>query len=281
MTYKNIMNEIKRYERQYNLAHQEFYDGRKPGQNKIRKYDVEEAKMNAVFCALFDVEQAYESNYLPLKSLFIDQDRSLQNMISSKYDELFNKTMNDTFDENGESLINEIISLEEFKKVYMNFVKMAFKLSESDFLKLINYIKKTKEKSIAFHKKQTKIEEKKIVSKLLSDVKDNYKIFNENVSKTDKIVTKEEVYYKVLINAIFNSLEYDKISKEDVLKSFSSFEVIENDPGRSYYDKDVELAKKDAFNMYSDIFNKVYILGDKNKMKLRKKLENKMYKRAD
>lgn len=284
MTYKELKNKIEEYEENRKTAF--FIYGDHPGKQAKNMYYDAANKEKIVLSALFNAYNLME-NDIQVNSKVI-------------------KCSIDSFAEllNNESFLRENFNLEkqadaemsgidDFKKIYSVIFTEIFSLNERDRKKFIKYIKN---KLDEIYKKQAQVkrnEDNKIINQLTLDVDSNYFKFTKDKSKRENtvyhvgtpsevinayisLITKEQIIYNLLMNAIKNALigaDSSESIEEDILTSYSSLETYPNDK-KLYWDEEAYELSQNNFDLYKETYKNVFLLSKKSKSMLSKNLKS-------
>lgn len=285
MTYKEVKNNIKSYEKKYAVAYQVWGEH---GDNPTKRKNLEAARYRkeGAVSALFDAEELYSKNNYLSKELIkdhVDEFQSGVKKIIIKYKK-----------EGTEEFVDKAFYLEEQIKIYKKVFNSISELNDEDYLKkLIKYARRKKAKHLRSDVKDRETNEKSLVNQLTSDVNKSYDDYvkEQNTRKntvlhigTTKqqeqiyrtLISKEQINYCLLINAIKDALhESNNISNELIENNFNNIDVVLK-PRDKYLDNNAFHLSYEGVKLYSDTFSKVYSLTSKNKNKLQRKLKGKL-----
>lgn len=280
MTYKEIIKNIEKYEKKCNEAYMIYGDN---GQTEFKKMMYLEAKnkMTAALLALYDFCEIYRygENDSDVKSLL---DNYRQNKEPLKISL-------------GKSIKDEIYN-EECTNIYNTILDAALALRGKDFLKFIKYGEEKKRQHIRMHERKIKNQNKRTVNRLVEEVVYNYnkyysdkqirkeKTFHvgtpkEEIKAYEDLITKEEVLYTLLYDAINKALKsVDKnvlINKELVMYCFEKVNCFPLEKER-YFDEDAYELSQNGYEIYNETFKDTYGLSKKYQIKLNKKIDSKL-----
>ena len=203
-----------------------------------------------------------------------------------------------TMDEEAESTKDKAKKKEkqDFNKVYRFILEEALDLDEKEFLKLMKYGEQKINEHIKKDEKIRNKENTKVVNELVRKVSNNYDKFisdrrsrqqdyfhvgttKEEMNAHYNLITKEEVMYFLLYNAIEDAIRFENenilLSKELIESAFDRFTLKDKDKS-NFYDEDAYELSKNGYKIYKDTFERVYDLSKESKKKLVKRLNNKL-----
>lgn len=284
MTYKELKNKIEKYEENRKTAF--FVYGDHPGnQAKDMYYDAankEKVALSALFNAYNLMENDIQVNSEVIK-------RSIDSFAELLNNESF---LRENFNLEKQADV-EMSGIDDFKKIYSVIFTEIFSLNERDKKKLIKY---TKNKLDEIYKKQAQVkrnEDNKVINQLTLDVDSNYLKFTKDKSKRENtvyhvgtpsevinayisLITKEQIIYNLLMNAIKNALigaDSSESIEEDILTSYSSLETYPNDK-KLYWDEEAYELSQNNFDLYKETYKNVFLLSKKSKSMLSKNLKS-------
>ncbi len=284
MTYKELKNKIEEYEENRKTAF--FVYGDHPGnQAKDMYYDAAN-KEKVVLSALFNAYNLMENN-IQVNSEVIK--RSIDSFAELLNNESF---LRENFNLEKQADV-EMSGIDDLKKMYSVIFTEIFSLNERDIKKLIKY---TKNKLDEIYKNQAQAkrnEDNKVINQLTLDVDSNYLKFTKDKSKRENtvhhvstpsevinayisLITKEQIIYNLLMNAIKNALigaDSSESIEEDILTSYSSLETYPNDK-KLYWDEEAYELSQNNFDLYKETYKNVFLLSKKSKSMLSKNLKS-------
>ena len=279
MTYKDIRKVIESYENKCNEAYM-VYGDHDQTKEKWQIYLSAKNKKDAALAALYEISRYYR---------YAKEDEELKLGLMNHLDAM---------DEEAESTKDKAKQKEkqDFNKVYRFILEEALDLDEKEFLKLMKYGEQKINEHIKKDEKIRNKENTKVVNELVRKVSNNYDKFisdrrsrqqdyfhvgttKEEMNAHYNLITKEEVMYFLLYNAIEDAIRFENenilLSKELIESAFDRFTLKDKDKS-NFYDEDSYELSKNGYKIYKDTFERVYDLSKESKKKLVKRLNNKL-----
>lgn len=279
MTYKDIRKKIESYENKCNEAYM-VYGDHDQTKEKWQIYLSAKNKKDAALAALYEISKYYR---------YVREDEELKEGLMNHLN---------TMDEEAESTKGKAKQKEkqDFNKVYRFILEEALDLDEKEFLKLMKYGEQKINEHIKKDEKIRNKENTKVVNELVRKVSNNYDKFisdrrsrqqdyfhvgttKEEMDAHYNLITKEEVMYFLLYNAIEDAIRFENenilLSKELIESAFDRFTLKDKDKS-NFYDEDAYELSKNGYKIYKDTFERVYDLSKESKKKLVKRLNNKL-----
>ena len=279
MTYKDIRKKIESYENKCNEAYMVYGDHNQTDE-KWNSFIEAKNKKDAALAALYEISKYYR---------YVREDEELKEGLMNHLN---------TMDEEAESTKDKAKQKEkqDFNKVYRFILEEALDLDEKEFLKLMKYGEQKINEHIKKDEKIRNKENTKVVNELVRKVSNNYDKFisdrrsrqqdyfhvgttKEEMNAHYNLITKEEVMYFLLYNAIEDAIRFENenilLSKELIESAFDRFTLKDKDKS-NFYDEDSYELSKNGYKIYKDTFERVYDLSKESKKKLVKRLNNKL-----
>ena len=279
MTYKDIIKKIESYENKCNESYMVYGDNNKTDE-KWNSFIEAKNKKDAALAALYEISKYYR---------YVREDEELKEGLMNHLN---------TMDEEAESTKDKAKQKEkqDFNKVYRFILEEALDLDEKEFLKLMKYGEQKINEHIKKDEKIRNKENTKVVNELVRKVSNNYDKFisdrrsrqqdyfhvgttKEEMNAHYNLITKEEVMYFLLYNAIEDAIRFENenilLSKELIESAFDRFTLKDKDKS-NFYDEDAYELSKNGYKIYKDTFERVYDLSKESKKKLVKRLNNKL-----
>ncbi len=287
MTYKNVKDTIKFYEKKVSIEHQIWGEH---GNNPIKEKNflAAEYRRAAAVSALFDAEELYSKNN--------NLSKELLNKHINEFESGVKKLITNYNKECTEASVDKAFYLEEQVKIYKKVFNSIFELNAEDLKKIIKYAKRKKAKHLNADLKKLETNEKTLVNQLTSDVNKSYDEYakeqnarknivphvgttNEEVEIYKSLISKEQINFILLINAIKDALHESNndilFSKETIENNFNNIDVVLK-PRDKYLDNNAFNLGYEGIELYSNTYSKVYSLTSRNKNKLQRNLKGKL-----
>jgi len=286
MTYKELIKEFENYKKEVNVAFFERGEGNGTNHDKDRRYLRAVKIRDAAFSALLDIYNLHSSGdeiTIEKKQKWLDD---FNNDLDCK--KVLLEKRNDIDELEKSEKIEDITDL---KNVYSKSFRDILNLGQYDFSKMMNYAKRKMSKLNKVYIKVKKDEDIKVVDELTNTIGTNYFLYNKEKTKRENtvhhvgtpryvieaykaLITKEQIIYDLLINAIKNALKNadNGVSVEEcILSSFENLDTYPTD--RSFYadDEAFDLGQN-TFALYDKTYKDVFLLSRKAKNKLGKNL---------
>lgn len=281
MTYKEIINMINNYEKEYQTAR---YINGEHGSNYSKTKMLKDSYNNylAALVALFDFTALSKSGILKSYKEAEKHIFSINDSIAEKIEKMINVSDGET-DEKSMELKDELNRILNYENVYSNIFYQLLYLKDDKIAKIYKYSDKKRKFLLENEERIKKTEDDWFVVNIYEKIKKHYAEYNlalqEHVNRIghggkdfsefiDRRIN-SVIKYTLLVQAIkdSNDARDNNISvKKDVIDGYYKryFETYVKD--QKYQDSE------ELYMTYKDTFKKAYYLSEKPRIKLNKKI---------